>query len=275
MAATVGTITIIADAVMVVLAVIVVIGMATGAIRLVDGCRPDHLFRIIRVAFGAGEVARMIQRFIAQADVLVDIRDPHIGRMAFVALTTRDEVTRILAGRGVAVMAGRARTQDMHVIHGRDRHPDGRRMAILADVGRQDVRRVLAGRIRAVVTTDAVVGDIDVVEIGRNPCVGRVAIVAVVAAGDVRRVLALGNDAVVAGHAGTDHVGVIDEVRRRKGHVVVTVLADVSRVDMRWMFADFVHAVVATDAVVRDVDVVEIRRNPGGGRVAIVAVVAA
>jgi len=44
---------------------------------------------------------------------------------------------------------------------------------------------------------------------------------------------------------------------------------------MGWVFARRVGAVVATDAVARNVHVIEVGGNPGNGRVAVVAVVTA
>lgn len=49
---------------------------------------------------------------------------------------------------------------------------------------------MLAGRIGAVVATEAIVGDVDVIKVRRNPRDCRVAVVAVVAAGDMRWVFA-------------------------------------------------------------------------------------
>ena len=52
------------------------------------------------------------------------------------------------------------------------------------------MRLMLAGRVSAVVAAEAIIGNVDVVEIRRDPCDCRVAVIAVVAARDVRRVLA-------------------------------------------------------------------------------------
>ena len=55
----------------------------------------------------------------------------------------------------------------------------------------------------------------------------------------------------------------------------MAVLADVCRQYVGWVFTRRVSAVVATDAVVRNVHVIEVGRYPGNGRVAVVAVVTA
>jgi hypothetical protein len=65
-------------------------------------------------------------------------------------------------------------------------------VTVLADVRRQDVRRGLTRSLCAVVTADAVVGDVGVIEVGRDPSIGRVAVVAVIAARYMSGVLARG-----------------------------------------------------------------------------------
>lgn len=83
-------------------------------------------------------------------------------------------------------------------------------VTILTDVGRVDMRGVFACGIRAVVAADAIVRDVHVIEVRRNPCIGRVAVVAIVTARDMRRMLARCCGAVVTGRAGPDDVRVID-----------------------------------------------------------------
>jgi hypothetical protein len=108
---------------------------------------------------------------------------------------------------------------------------------------------------------DAVVGDVGVIEVGRDPSTGRVAVVAVIATDKVGRVLARGGGAVMAGETGANDLGVIDQVGRYKGHVVVAVLADIGRIDMGRMLARRIGAVMAADAVVGDVGVIEVGRD--------------
>ena len=100
MAAALGTIAVVVDA------IVPVYAWTIGAIRLVDWRRPVHCFRIALVATRAVEITAVIQWLITETHVLVDMRSPPIGRMAVVALTGRDEMTWILAGGRVAVMAG-------------------------------------------------------------------------------------------------------------------------------------------------------------------------
>jgi len=274
-ATAIGTVSIVVDAIVPVYARAIVVEMATGAVRLVIWARPVHRLRITLMAARAGEIAGMIQWLVTQTHVLVNMRSPSIGRMTVTALAVRHEVPLVLAGRSVSIMAGRTGTQDLRVVYGCYRYPGDRRVTVLADVCRQDMRRVLTCSSCAIVAADAVIGDVRVVKGRRCPGDGGVAIVAVVAAGNVGRVLACRGIAVVAGEAGADDLGVIDHVGRREGHVVVAVLANIRRINMRRMLARSLRAIVTADAVVGDVRVVEVGRDPGIGRVAVVAVVAA
>jgi len=270
-----GTVSIVVDAIVPVYRRAIVTKVATGAIRLVDRCRPVHGFRIALVATRAGEITAVIQRLIAQPHVLVDMRSPSIGRMAVIALKVCHKVPLILAGRRVPIMAGRTGTQDLGVVHGCHRYPGDRGVTVLTDVCCQDMRRVLTRCLRPIVTADAVVGDIGVVEGCRRPGDRCVAVIAVIAAGKVGRVLAFGDVAIMAGEAGANNLGVIDHVGRRKGHVVVAVLADIGRIDMRWILARCIGAVMAADAVVGEIGVIEVGRDPPVGCMAVVAVITA
>jgi len=100
-----GAIAIVIDAVMPVFARVIVIGVATGAIRLVYRGRPVHSLRITLMAARAGEIAGVIQRLVTQTHVLVDMRSPSIGRMAVNALKVRRKVPLVLASRRVSIMA--------------------------------------------------------------------------------------------------------------------------------------------------------------------------
>ena len=48
-----------------------------------------------------------------------------------------------------------------------DRCPNVGAVAVLANIRRLNVKRILAGRIGAIVTTDAVIHDIEVIEVSR------------------------------------------------------------------------------------------------------------
>ena len=131
-------------------------------------------------------------------------------------------------------------------------------MAILADVRCLDVRRSLTDGICAVVATNTVIHDVDVVEVGGQPRDCRVAVIAVIAARDMRRVFAGRNCAVMTGAAGTNDLGVVDEVRRYPDVRGMAVFAHIGRLDVRQVLARSVGAVVATDAIANDACMIKI-----------------
>jgi len=141
-------------------------------------------------------------------------RDPRVGRMTVVAVVAAGNVGRVLAGGRIAVMAGEAGTNDLRVIDHVGRHERHVVVAVLANIGGIDMRRVLARSLRPVVTADAVVGDVGVIKVGGDPCVGRMAVVAVVAAGNVGRGLAGGGVAVMAGEAGANDLCMVNDEYR-------------------------------------------------------------
>lgn len=137
------------------------------------------------------------------------------------------------------------------------------------------MRLGLARGIGAVVAADAISRDIDVIEVRRQPADCRMAILAVVTAVDMIRALAGRDDAVVAGSAGSKDLRVVDGIDRYPDIRCVAVFADVAGLYMGLRLARRVGTVVAAEAISRDVDVIEIRRQPACCRMAVVAVVAA
>jgi hypothetical protein len=101
------------------------------------------------------------------------------------------------------------------------------------------------------------------------------AVIAVVTAGDVSRVLAGRRDTVMAGAAGTHHLCVIHGSHWRKHIGVVAVFADIRRLHVCQILASGFDAVVAANAVTRDVHVVKGRRSPAERGVTVVARVVA
>lgn len=124
-------------------------------------------------------------------------------------------------------------------------------------------------------TAKAIAGDVDVVEIGRNPAKRRMAVVAVIATGNMTGVLAGRDSTVVTGRTDTDHLRMVNPVGRGKDDVVMTVLTHVGRQNMCRVLADGLGAVMAAEAVVDDCGMIEGRRYPAVGRVAVVTRVAA
>ena len=142
------------------------------------------------------------------------------------------------------------------------RREDNVVVAVLADIRGLDMRRVFTDRIAAVMATETVIHDICVIECCRYPPDGRMAIVAVISTGDMCRRFPRRNCTVVASRAGTHHLGVVNDINRCEKDVVVAVLTDFRCLDMRGIFADCVGPVVAAEAISRDIDVIEIGRNP-------------
>ena len=86
---------------------------------------------------------------------------------------------------------------------------------------------------------------------------------------------ALGDYTVVARAADTDDLRVIDRIGGSPHRRDMAVLTGISRIDVGDMLAGGVHAVVAGGAVAGDATMVEARRDPGDGGVAVVAGLAA
>jgi len=78
-------------------------------------------------------------------------------------------MSRVLAGRGQAVMAAAATAQHLCMINAIGWRKRDRVMTVLTDIGRLNMRRILAGRVGTVVATRAIARDVDVVEVGRYP----------------------------------------------------------------------------------------------------------
>ncbi len=112
-----------------------VIRMASSTIRLERRRAVVDCLGIALVALGALEVAAMIKWLIRQACVTVVVRCPPVGCMTKVTFLRRHKVISVLASRNRTVVARRARTQDLVMVHHGYRRERDRRMAGLAQVG--------------------------------------------------------------------------------------------------------------------------------------------
>ena len=249
--------------------------MAASTSRLVAGRRPVDDFRIRLMTFGTVEVAKMVQWLVGQPAVAVVGRCPRVRVVAQAAILRGVEVPGIHASRRRTVVARRTRSQYLVVIDGNHRRPDIGAVTVLTNGGRQRMQRPFAGCVGAVVTVDAITHDIGVVKVRGQPCDGRVAIVAVVTARDMGGVFADCRGAVVARATGADHLSMVDGECRYPGVRRVTVLAHDAGLNVVGVFAGCVRAVVTTRTVTRDVEVVEVRWQPAGCRMAVLAVFAA
>ena len=216
--------------------------------------------------------AEAITREIGMIEVR---RYPCHRRVAVVATIAAGNVCRILSSRNSSVVTGHAGTDNLRVVHPVSRSPDHRVMAVFTDVGGYYVIRRFTGSVRSIVTTGAIAGDIGVIECRRNPAGGRMTIIAGIAACQVRRVLADRNSIVVAGLAGTNDLGVIHRHGRLKQRGAVAIFTNVGGQYVIQIFPDRIRSIVTTDAIARDIGVIERCRNPAVGRMTIVASVAA
>lgn len=121
MTATGRTIQIVLQAVMPVHTGSIVIGMTARAGRCVSWRRPIHRVRVGIVAFGAGKVAAMIERFVRQAGVAEARRCPTIWGMALATIHRGTKVSRVHAGGIGAVVAGCTGAQHLVVVYGSHR----------------------------------------------------------------------------------------------------------------------------------------------------------
>ena len=113
--------------------------MAASTVRLKGWKLPVHDLGVAAMAVRAGQVAEVILRFVGQAGVAVVGRRPCIRVVAQTTVLGCIEVAGVCTSCGRTVVAGRARSKHLIVIHVGDWHPGGRRMAIFANIGRQNV----------------------------------------------------------------------------------------------------------------------------------------
>jgi len=225
----------------------------------------------------AGRVGTVVTVDTAARDrrVIESCGQPAGRRVAIVTGIAAWDVCRVFADCGESVMAGAARTDDLCVIDSHHRRKHVGRMAVFAGIRRIDMPDIFAGRFGAVVAADTVAHDIQVIKIRRCPAKRAVAVIAGITAGDVPRVLASRQYAVVAGAAHANNLAVIHGHYWRKDVGGMAVLTDIRGLDMCRIFAGRVYAVMAADTITHDIHMVEIRRQPGHGAVAIVTIVAA
>jgi len=105
---------------------------------------------------------------------------PPNRRMAVIAICAAANVSRMLASRRHAVMAGTACTQNLSVVDRDDRNERNRAVTVFADVACLHVCRVLASRGSAVMATGAISEKAGVVEIRREPACRTVTIFALI-----------------------------------------------------------------------------------------------
>ena len=134
-----------------------------------------------------------------------------------------------------------------------------------------DMGRILARGCRTIVALGtAARRHAVVIKHRRYPAVGGMAVIAGIGRTDMGWIFTRGGCAVVAGRTGTDYIGVIDADNRRPGGVAMAVFTQCVGLDMSRIFSGSGRAVVATEATAADAVMIEYRRYPAIGAVAIV-----
>lgn len=163
---------------------------------------------------------------------------------------------RILAGCISAVVAIHAVASDIHVIEVR-RQPADRAMTVIAVIATGNMRRVFAGRSHAIVTGTATAEYLRMVnDQNGNEYRRAVAVLTDVRCLHVRRVLADRLCTIVTITAIGRNRAVIERGRQpaRGG---MAVIAGVTALNMRWLFADCDHAVMTRAATADDLRVID------------------
>ena len=179
------------------------------------------------------------------ADMIEVGRYPPVAGMAVITGISAGYVCWMLARRGNTIMAGSTGADDLGVIDHQYWRERDDAVAILANRRGLNVGRVFADCVRAVMTAHTVASDIDVIEIGWRPCDGGMAVVARFATRYVCRRLARRNIAIVTRLAGADDLRVIDHARRRPKIDTMAVLAHGCGLNVRYVLAGCICAVVA------------------------------
>ena len=211
-------------------------------------------------------LAGRIHAVVAVNAISSDVQMIEIGRqpprrgMAIVTRIFARQMIQVFARRDNAVMAGTARTDYLHVIDNVYRGEGIRIVAVLTNNGCLYVSRVLTCRGGSIVTATAVVEDIRMIEVRRQPGGACVAVVAACAARDMCWIFTGCRNAIVAGAAFAQHLSVINRDCRCPNIRAVAVLADVRRLYVREVFACGFNAVVAANAVAANVNMIKIRR---------------
>jgi len=208
-------------------------------------------------------------------DVIKIRGQPADGRVTVITIVAAIDMVRVFPGRLNAVMTGTAVADYLRVIDSKYRYPDVRRMTVFANVGRLNMRQVLARRISAVMTAETIARDVYVIKIRRQPANRRMTVITIVTAVYVRRMLAARRNTIMTGATRANHLRMVHEIGRRPYIGVVAIFADIAGLNVRKRLAACFRAIVATDAIARNIHMVEIGRPPANRRVTIVTGVTA
>lgn len=217
----------------------------------------------VRRSLARGIRAVMAARAIVNDVRMVEVRRrPGNGGMTIIAILAARNVCRMFPYCDDAIVASATGADDLRMVYCKSGYPNRRIVAVFADVRRVNMCRVLAGGVGTVMTACAVAGDIDVIKVCRQPGNRRMAILAIITAANVRRMLASRQRPIMAASTGTQDLGMVDRVHRRKHIAGVTIFAYVGRLNVCRVFASGIDAIVAANAVSSDVDVIKICWQP-------------
>ena len=253
----------------------VVTRVATSTIGLVSWILPGDYFRVAQVAIGTQQIAAMILRLISKRRVAIISRGPRVRAVTNIALFCGAEVILVLTDRVNAIVTRSTRAEYLRVIDRKHRRKHVGRVAVFANIRSLNMCRVFAGCVSAVVAAGTVAGDIHVVEIRWQPASRAVTVIAVIATGDVCRRLTGGDDAIMTSAASADHLGVIDNDHGHKHGGAVAVFTNICRVYMRRVLAGCRRTVMTVYAAARNGCMIERRRQPACGGVAIITGISA
>jgi hypothetical protein len=177
--------------------------------------------------------------------------------MTVVTGITAGEVGRVFAGRNDTVVTRITGANDLRVIDSKHRREDIRVVAILANIARLDMCQILAGRLHAIVAVDAIPGDVQVVEICRQPPGSGMAVVTSIPAGQMVEVFSTRDNTIVTRATGSDDLHVVDNVDRRERTGVVAVFTNNCGLYMCRVFARRGHAIMAGPAGAQNLRVID------------------
>ena len=160
------------------------------------------------------------------------------------------------------------------MVHGVRRYPNVGVVAVFADIAGLNMCGRFAGGVRAIMAVNAIASNVDVIEVGGEPSCRGMTIVAVVTACDVRWILARRRNPIMARAASTQYLRVVNCKRRREYVGRVTIFAGICRLNMVWGLASGFDTVVTVETIARNVDVIEVGRQPSSCGMAVVAIVA-
>jgi len=173
-----------------------------------------HMGRILAGSFDAVVAADTIA---TDVDVIKVCRQPAKRAVAVVAGDATGDVGWVLADGNDAVVTGTASPDYLIVINDHLGRKNICVVAVFADIRSLNVCRVLTDCVRAVMAADTGTGDVQMVEIRRQPTDRAVTIIACIAAGNVRCVLTACDHPVVARAAITCYLCVVNRHGGYKG----------------------------------------------------------